>query len=139
MKHERLTEFLYRNRLKSTDLVEFWGVTKGVVSQILNGTTKLPSRRLEELLNNPYGWDTSMLIEDAQPQIEAENKPKLSDVEILLRDMLAEKDAKIDTLNEIIWELKEENGRLKEQLRQASSEKGKSVCIAEDSSVANAG
>jgi hypothetical protein len=63
MKNEKLGEFLYKNRLKSSDLVEFWGVTKGVVSQILNGTTKLPTKRLEELLNNPHGWDVSMLTE----------------------------------------------------------------------------
>lgn len=118
MKNEKLDEFLYKNRLKSSDLVEFWGVTKGVVSQFLNGTTKLPTKRLEELLNNPHGWDTSMLQEEtSQPSLVAEQIPQLSNVEILLREMLAEKEAKIDTLQELIWELKEENGRLKEQLR----------------------
>lgn len=74
MKNEKLDEFLYKNRLKSSDLVEFWGVTKGVVSQILNGTTKLPTKRLEELLNNDQGWDTSMLTSN-QPEVPAEEKP----------------------------------------------------------------
>ena len=116
MKNEKLDEFLYKNRLKSSDLVEFWGVTKGVVSQILNGTTKLPTKRLEELLNNPYGWDVSMLTEESRgskPELVAELKPQLSNVEILLRDMLAEKEAKIDVLQERINELIEENARLK--------------------------
>lgn len=116
MKNEKLDEFLYKNRLKSSDLVEFWGVTKGVVSQILNGTTKLPTKRLEELLNNPHGWDVSMLTEesrDSEPELVAEYKPQLSNVEILLRDMLAEKEAKIDVLQERINELIEENARLK--------------------------
>lgn len=116
MKNEKLDEFLYKNRLKSSDLVEFWGVTKGVVSQILNGTTKLPTKRLEELLNNPYGWDVSMLTKesrDEMPKLVAENIPQLSNVEILLRDMLAEKEAKIDVLQERINELIEENARLK--------------------------
>jgi plasmid maintenance system antidote protein VapI len=116
MKNEKLDEFLYKNRLKSSDLVEFWGVTKGVVSQILNGTTKLPTKRLEELLNNPYGWDVSMLTDharDSKPELVAEHKPQLSNVEILLRDMLAEKEAKIDVLQERINELIEENARLK--------------------------
>lgn len=116
MKNEKLDEFLYKNRLKSSDLVEFWGVTKGVVSQILNGTTKLPTKRLEELLNNPHGWDVSMLTEesrDSKPELVAEQKPQLSNVEILLRDMLAEKEAKIDILQERINELIEENARLK--------------------------
>lgn len=116
MRNEKLDEFLYRNRLKSSDLVEFWGVTKGVVSQILNGTTKLPTKRLEELLNNPYGWDVSMLTEqarDSKPELVAEYRPHLSDVEILLREMLAEERARVDALQERINELIEENARLK--------------------------
>jgi hypothetical protein len=116
MRNEKLDEFLYRNRLKSSDLVEFWGVTKGVVSQILNGTTKLPTKRLEELLNNPYGWDVSMLTEesrDSKPELVVEYKPRLSDVEILLREMLAEERARVDALQERINELIEENARLK--------------------------
>lgn len=134
MKNEKLQEFLYRNRLKSSDLVEFWGVTKGVVSQILNGTTKLPTKRLEELLNNDRGWDVSMLMDDPQPQLVSETIPSLSNVEILLRDLLAEKEAKIDALNEIIWELKAENARLQEQLRI----KGGTVADAEGSLSATA-
>ena len=117
MKNEKLDEFLYKNRLKSSDLVEFWGVTKGVVSQILNGTTKLPTKRLEELLNNPHGWDVSMLTEtqsrDEMPRLVAENIPQLSNVEILLRDLLAEERARVDALQERINELIEENARLK--------------------------
>lgn len=117
MKNEKLDEFLYKNRLKSSDLVEFWGVTKGVVSQILNGTTKLPTKRLEELLNNPHGWDVSMLTEnqsrDEMPRLVAENVPQMSSVEILLRDLLAEERARVDALQERINELIEENARLK--------------------------
>ena len=118
MKNEKLDAFLYANRLKSSDLVEFWGVTKGVVSQILNGTTKLPTKRLNELLNNDKGWDTSMLVDSPEPVLEsAAPAMNLSNVEILLREMLAEKEARIDALNEIIWELKAENAMLKEQIK----------------------
>lgn len=128
MKNEKLDAFLYANRLKSSDLVEFWGVTKGVVSQILNGTTKLPTKRLNELLNNDKGWDTSMLVDSPVPVLEsAAPAMNLSNVEILLREMLAEKEAKIDALQELIWELKEENGRLKEQLRAKGGDAGDAV------------
>lgn len=117
MKNEQLDEFLYKNRLKSSDLVEYWGVTKGVVSQILNGTTKLPAKRLAELLNNDRGWDVSMLMDSSQPENPAEapgtERAALSSAEMLLRDMLTEKEGKIDALNQVIWELKEENGKLK--------------------------
>lgn len=139
MEHERLREFLYRNRLKSNDLVEFWGVTKGVVSQMINGNTKLPTKRLEELLNNPYGWDTSMLTEENnQASLKNNMTPNLSDMEIILRDMLAEKEAKIDTLNELIWKLKEENGRLNEQVKHLLNEKGKTASDA-NNQIANVG
>lgn len=111
MRNEKLDAFLYKNRLKSSDLVEFWGVTKGVVSQILNGTTKLPTKRLEELLNNPHGWDVSMLTE-TQPENAVEEKPEevrtldklfalvddqRAEIKMLL-SMLREKDEKIDEL-----------------------------------------
>jgi hypothetical protein len=115
MKNEKLAEFLHRNRLKSTDLVEFWGVTKGVVSQILNGTTKLPTKRLEELLNNPHGWDTSMLTED-EP---AEALPSQEDSLIAeLRAQIERLESKVDSLNQ---ELGEKNALLK-LLRQGEIE-----------------
>ena len=50
---------------------------------------------------------------DSKPELVAEHKPQLSNVEILLRDMLAEKEAKIDVLQDRINELIEENARLK--------------------------
>lgn len=105
MKNEKLDEFLYKNRLKSSDLVEFWGVTKGVVSQILNGTTKLPTKRLEELLNNQNGWDVSMLKD--QPEIPAEEKPITEDS---LLDYLKRQIEKLEREKE---ELLQENAVLK--------------------------
>ena len=74
-----------------------------------------------------------MLVDSPVPVLEsAAPAMNLSNVEILLREMLAEKEAKIDALQELIWELKEENGRLKEQLRA----KGGDVRNAVDSSSA---
>lgn len=114
MRNTKLDEFLHKNRLKSTDLVEFWGVTKGVVSQILNGTTKLPAKRLDTLLNNPHGWDVSMLVEKEaieDDDITEENPEAKSTTDRLfaliddqreeikmLLDLLRMKDEKIDEL-----------------------------------------
>ena len=100
MKNEKLDEFLYKNRLKSSDLVEFWGVTKGVVSQILNGTTKLPTKRLEELLNNSHGWDTSMLADQPEapaPEQETSDNPL---IEYLQRKIAELEKEKADLLQE---------------------------------------
>jgi hypothetical protein len=117
MKNEKLDEFLYKNRLKSSDLVEFWGVTKGVVSQILNGTTKLPTKRLEELLNNDRGWDTSMLTSN-QPEVPAEEKPTSENplLEYLQR--------KIEQLEREKEELLQENAVLKYENMMLNPRKG---------------
>ena len=53
-----------------------------------------------------------------EPQLVADYIPQLSNVEILLREMLAEKEAKIDALQDRINELIEENARLRTLLEQ---------------------
>ena len=53
-----------------------------------------------------------------KPQLVAEHIPQLSNVEILLRELLAEKEAKIDALQDRINELIEENARLRTLLEQ---------------------
>ena len=115
MKNEKLDEFLYKNRLKSSDLVEFWGVTKGVVSQILNGTTKLPAKRLNELLNNPHGWDVTML-KDPKPVEPAKEKAEEGSTVDKLLSLIADKDSDIRTLINIIKEKDEEIRQLREEL-----------------------
>lgn len=117
MKNEKLDEFLYKNRLKSSDLVEFWGVTKGVVSQILNGTTKLPTKRLEELLNNDQGWDTSMLTSN-QPEVPAEEKPTSEN------SLLEYLQRKIEKLEREKEELLQENAVLKYENMMLTPRKG---------------
>lgn len=76
-----------------------------------------------------------MLRASPQPKLAADQIPSLSNTEILLRDLLAERDNEVRALQEIIWELKEEIGRLKNQLEH----KGETAHSAGGSSVANAG
>lgn len=110
--------FIFYNNINQKDVIEYLGVSKGYMSLVISGKKKLSEDNFRKLIENPYGWDTSMLTESTpQPSLVAEVVPSLSNVEILLREMLAEKEAKIDALNEIIWELKAENARLQEQLR----------------------
>lgn len=112
-----LRDFLKVNNLRQVDIARYLGVTEAAISNVVKGKSEFSKENLIKLQENPYGWDTSMLVESSKPELVAELKPSLSDIEILLRDMLAEERAKNDALQEIIWELKEENGRLKEQLR----------------------
>lgn len=123
-----LKAFRKANSITQNDLAAFMGVGQGFISQIEKGDRPLPKEYISKLLANEFNWDTSMLQgETSQPSLVAEHIPQLSNVEILLRDMLAEKEAKIDTLQELIWELKEENGRLKEQLRAKGGDAGDAV------------
>ena len=116
-----LKAFRKVNSLTQIELAEFFGVGQGFISQIEKGDRPIPREYISKLLANHRNWDTTMLdeaqVSDWKPELIAGPKPSLSNVEILLRDMLAEKEAKIDALNEIIWELKAENARLAEQLR----------------------
>lgn len=111
-----LKGFIYYNDINQKDIVEYLGVSKGYMSLVVSGKKKLSEENFRKLIENPYNWDVSMLTEesrDSKPELVAEYKPQLSNVEILLRDMLAEKEAKIDVLQERINELIEENARLK--------------------------
>ena len=112
-----LKAFRRVNHLTQIDLANYLGVGQGFISQIEKGDRPIPRESISRLLANPYGWDVSMLEDtksrDSKPELVAEYKPQLSNVEILLRDMLAEKEVKIDVLQDRINELIEENARLK--------------------------
>ena len=137
MRNEKLDEFLHKNRLKSSDLVEFWGVTKGVVSQILNGTTKLPTKRLEELLNNPNGWDVSMLT-DRQPENAMVETPETSTIVDKLFALIEDVRADNKILLAMLKEKDEKIDELQEELRRLREHKGETAHTAEDSSAATA-
>ena len=111
-----LKTFRKANHLTQIDLADYLGVGQGFISQIEKGDRPLPRESISRILANPYGWDVSMLTDqsrDSKPELVAEYKPQLSNVEILLRDLLAEERARVDALQERINELIEENARLK--------------------------
>ena len=116
MKSIDFKRFMFEQKIKQSVLAQYLGVSEGYISQVASGKKQLSDENFSKVLNNPYGWDVSMLTEesrDSKPELVAEHKPQLSNVEILLRDMLAEKEAKIDVLQERINELIEENAKLK--------------------------
>ena len=111
-----LKAFRKANNLTQNELANYLGVGQGFISQMEKGDRPVPKEYISILSANSYGWDLSMLTNqsrDSKPELVAEHKPQLSNVEILLRDMLAEKEAKIDVLQDRINELIEENARLK--------------------------
>ena len=115
----RVREFLKANNLKQRELANYLGITEAAVSNAVKGKSDFSEENLIKILNNPYGWDASMLVNNdpaekpEKPSLVAENIPQLSNTEILLREMLAEERARNEALNEMVWELKAENARLK--------------------------
>lgn len=104
------------NKMSQVALAEYLEVTQGFISQMEKDVCPIPDWVISKILVNPYGWDVSMLTDqarDSKPELVAEYRPHLSDVEILLREMLAEERARVDALQERINELIEENARLK--------------------------
>lgn len=59
-----LKEFRKANNLKQDELAQKIGVSRSFISQVESGHSKLPTNVLQTILNNPYGWDVSMLIEE---------------------------------------------------------------------------
>ena len=89
-----LHTFRKANKLKQEDLAKYLNTTRAFISMVETGVSKLPAEKLSLLLNNPHGWDTSMLISgdiyagnnnagDVNVQIghqnQADNRPKDED------------------------------------------------------------
>lgn len=115
---DTIRNFRKCNKISQVALAEYLSVTQGFISQIEKELCPTPDWVISKILENPHNWDTSMLVDSPEPILESSAPAmNLSNVEILLREMLAEKEAKIDALNEIIWDLKAENAMLKEQIK----------------------
>ena len=118
---ERLFSFIEQMGMSKLAFEKVCGLSNGYLRNFKGnlGEDKLSNilAAFPELNKDWLLYGEGSMLNTEQPKLVAEQIPSLSNVEILLRDMLAEKEAKIDVLQELIWELKEENGRLKEQLR----------------------
>lgn len=62
-----LKTFRKNNNLTQDELGQFLGIKKSHISRIEHGHTSLSVDKVEKLFNNPYGWDTSILNNETQP------------------------------------------------------------------------
>jgi transcriptional regulator with XRE-family HTH domain len=108
MKGADLKEFRIVNNLTQTDLGNYLGVLKGFISKIENGRDKLPEPKYRKLINNPHGWDVSMLVE--QEPINAVPQSQDDVLVAELRAQIEKLENKIDNLNQ---ELGEKNALIK--------------------------
>lgn len=56
-----IKEFLYRNKLKQVELADYLGVTEASISKLVKGVSRPSKENLRKILENPNGWDVSML------------------------------------------------------------------------------
>ena len=61
MKTIDLKAFRKANNLTQDQLGEYLGIKKSFVSQMESGKCPVPSDKFNKLLDNPFGWDVSML------------------------------------------------------------------------------
>lgn len=59
--------FIKRNNLKKTAIARYIGVSNGFITQIINGSRRLPQDKLLKIIANP-DWDISMFGEDNMPK-----------------------------------------------------------------------
>lgn len=59
--------FIKRNNLKKTTIARYIGVSNGFITQIINGSRRLPQDKLLKIIANP-DWDISMFGEDNMPK-----------------------------------------------------------------------
>lgn len=58
---EEIREFRRANGLTQDELAAYIGTGKAFISQVENGRSALPEAKFSMILNNPKGWDVSML------------------------------------------------------------------------------
>lgn len=61
--------FLEANNLKQVDLARYLGVSESAVSSMINGKSKPSKGNLIKMINNPHGWNVSMLVEESNSMI----------------------------------------------------------------------
>ena len=108
MKGSDLKAFRKANNLTQDRLGEYLGIKKSFISTIESDKDPMPKDKFSKLLDNPYGWDTTMLT---QPAPVSDAIPVQDDALVAeLRAQIERLESKIDNLNQ---EIGEKNALLK--------------------------
>lgn len=126
--------FIYVNNIPQKDIAAYLGVSKGYISQVISGKKELSDSNLSKLVNNPHGWDVSMLTAD-QPENVADEKPQGGNTIDRLLGIIDSQQNELRTLIGMLREKDEEIARLREEL---DARKGGAAINADGSSDAAA-
>lgn len=123
MKSIDFKRFMFEQKIKQSVLAQYLGVSEGYISQVASGKKQLSDENFSKVLNNPYGWDVSMLTEN-QPEIPAEEKPMVSN------SLLEYLQRKIEQLERENAELLQENAILRYENTMLTPRKGDAEDVA---------
>lgn len=136
---------MFEQKIKQTELAEYLGVSKGYMSLVVSGQRTLTDENFSKLINNPFGWDTSILLgvekENSENQPEdsmaEQPEPDTSLVEYLKRKV-AELEGKVEKLTDEKADLLQQNAVLKYENQLLAPQKGRNAEDAESSLSASA-
>ena len=94
--------FKRANNLNQEKIAQYLGLSRGYVGSIDAGYARLNEEIIDKLVNNPYGWDTSMLqvneVERKQVSKESQKVELLQEKVRHLEELLQEKERLIQIL-----------------------------------------
>lgn len=146
---------MFEQKIKQKELVDYLGVSKGYISLVISGQRSLSEENLRKLINNPFGWDTSILLgaenenSENQPENPMTEQPEekrmidtllflvesqKKDIETLIQ-LVKEKDTKID---ELLTLAQDKDERIEELLDEINARKRGDATSAARSSSASA-
>lgn len=91
-----LKTFRKVNGLTQMNVAAFLGVSAPFITKVERGDNKLPDDKLNKLLSNDRGWDTSMLTGDVteadEPATSADIKALQREIELLREQLKTERE-----------------------------------------------
>jgi transcriptional regulator with XRE-family HTH domain len=123
MKSIDFKRFMFEQKIKQSELAQYLKVSEGYISQVASGKKQLSDENFSKVLNNPFGWDVSMLTKN-QPEIPAEEKPMVSN------SLLEYLQRKIEQLERENAELLQENAVLRYENMMLTPRKGDAEDVA---------
>lgn len=124
MKYVDFKRFMFEQKIKQSVLAKYLGVSEGYISQVASGKKQLSDENYGKVLNNPFGWDVSMLTEhQAENPVEAQPTSGNALIDYLQRK-IAELEGKIDKLNDEKATLLQDNAVLRYENMKLAQNKG---------------
>lgn len=107
--------FIFYNNLSQKEVMEYLQVSKGYMSLVISGKKNLSEENFRKLVENPFGWDVSMLREE-QPENAKDQQPYTDFVKDRLLNLIDDQAGQIKMLLGMLKDKDEEIRQLREEL-----------------------